>query len=252
MTIIEEDLGRSADRSSKSSGVGMNCLDFEDGWNELLDARLAGPSDLEHRLEEHAVSCASCRSTSARYHTLRQAIEALGPPPAPSAESSAKLLAVMIAAPVPAPRGPARRLLRFAWVPLATAAALLILARPGGTPRREPIAPSPSTAARPEPYRPIGSALDDARTATIELALEASAPATRIGLEVLGDRNAGGDPASGPARTIDDGHAPPPAELIQSVGERLTERVRPISGSARHAFSFLLGPPPRPPALDSL
>jgi hypothetical protein len=234
----------------------MNCVEFEDRWNEVLDARLVGPSDLEHRLEEHAVSCASCRSISTRYQTLRQAIEALGPPAAPSAESSAKLLAMMLAAPVPAPRRPARRLVRFAWVPLATAAALLILVRPGGTTRREPIAtptsPSPSIATPPAPFRPIALALNDARTATIELALEASAPAARIGLEVLGDRESSHDLASNPARRVDGGLAPPPSELIQSVGERLNASVRPISGSARHAFSFLLGPPPLPPAQDSL
>jgi predicted anti-sigma-YlaC factor YlaD len=233
----------------------MDCVDFEDLWNEVLDARLAGPSDLEQRLEEHAVSCASCRAISTRYQTLRQVVGALGPPPAPSAESSARLLALMVAAPVAARRRPIRRLVRYAWVPLATAAALLVIARPGGPSRQEPIAPS-TTMVRPPStvvsYRPLDWALADAKTASIELAREASAPAARIGREVLADRDGSGHPASVPARPVVDGLAPPPSDLIQSVGERFTASVRPISGSARHAFGFLLGPPPLPPAQKSL
>src|SRR5258708_7700878 len=107
----------------------MNCVDFEDIWNEVLDARPVGPSALEQRLEEHAASCASCRVISARCQTLRQVIGVLGPPPAPSAESSARLLALMVSAPVAAGRRPIRRLVRFAWIPLATAAALLVIVR---------------------------------------------------------------------------------------------------------------------------
>src|SRR3954463_16573025 len=124
----------------REAGAGMNCVDFEERWNEVLDARMVGPSDLEQRLEEHAVSCPSCRAISARYQTLRQVLGALGSPPAPSAEATARLLASMVATPVQARRHPVRRLARFAWVPLATAAALLVIARPGGTSRREPIA----------------------------------------------------------------------------------------------------------------
>jgi hypothetical protein len=236
----------------------MNCVDFEEQWNEVLDAGMSGPSDLEQRLEEHAVSCPSCRAISTRYQTLRQVLGTLGPPPAPSVESTARLLALMAASPVQARRRPVRRLARFAWVPLATAAALLVVVRLGGTSRREPIAPSETIVAPPAPVRPVAtsrpldSALAEARTATIELALEVSAPATRIGREVLGDGEWRGGLAPAPARPVDDGQAPPPSEVIQSVGERLNASVRPISGSARHAFGFLLGPPPSPPAQDSL
>jgi len=32
--------------------------------------------------------------------------------------------------------------------------------------------------------------------------------------------------------------------VLQSVEERVSAGVRPLSGSARRAFGFLLGPPP--------
>src|SRR5947209_8440947 len=169
----------------------MNCVDFELRWNEVLDARMAGPSDLEQRLEEHAVSCPSCRTISTRYQTLRQVLGTLGPPPAPSTGSSARLLALMAATPAQARRHPARRLARFGWVPLATAAALLAVVRLGETSRRKPVAP-PAPVTSVATSRPLDSALDEARTATIELALEVSAPATRIGREVLAGGEWGG------------------------------------------------------------
>ena len=233
----------------------MNCVDYEELWNELLDARLVGPSELERRLEEHAGSCA--RVERSRLVTRRFARWS-GPSdrlPAPRPSRPARLLALMDAAQVRARPRPIRRLVRFAWIPLSTAAALLVIVRLGGTTRPEPIAPSMTVVTPPTPvafFRPLDSALDEGGAGTIELALEASAPAARIGREVLGDRGAGGDLAPAPAGPVDDDLATPPSDLIQSVGERLTASVKPISGSARHAFGFLLVPPATPPVRKSL
>jgi hypothetical protein len=50
----------------------------------------------------------------------------------------------------------------------------------------------------------------------------------------------GGGPES-PAEAVSSSR-----DVLQQVGERVSAGVKPISGSARHAFSFLLGPPPEP------
>ncbi len=34
------------------------------------------------------------------------------------------------------------------------------------------------------------------------------------------------------------------SDVLQQVGDRLAAGVRPLSSTARHAFGFLLGPPP--------
>jgi len=228
--------------------MGMNCAGFEDLLDEMLDARSGATPELEHRLDAHASGCPGCRASLVGYQVLRQAVAALEPPPVPSAEATGRLLRLM--ATVPA-HHPARPRPRVVWAALATAAALLALAW-SGTPGLVPAPPPlPGPIARPSPPvaapRPLGPALAEARSASIELAREASAPATRIGREVLGglDEAADLDLDSGPA--VADPPGPEPSEMFHAVGERVNAGVRPISGSARHAFGFLLGPPPTGP-----
>ena len=63
-----------------------------------------------------------------------------------------------------------------------------------------------------------------------------ASPAARIGREVLGS-------ASLPSTTLELPEPVSPAvEVLQGVGSRVQAGVRPLSGSARHAFGFLLGP----------
>lgn len=82
----------------------------------------------------------------------------------------------------------------------------------------------------------------EATEATIDLAREASAPATRIGREVLEyERSATEEAPSDPDANQE--VASTASEMLHTVGEQVNAGVRPISGSARHAFSFLLGPP---------
>ena len=139
-------------------------------------------------------------------------------------------------------------------LPLASAAAVFALAWVGWSAWRvrhlpENIAPAsnfaPSVAINPIPMsRPLGTALADATEATIDLAREASAPAARIGREILDlDNLMDSVTIKGPAPIAEDSTA---SDLIQNVGQRVNASVRPISGSARHAFSFLLGPLPGP------
>ncbi len=223
----------------------MNCREFENRWNEVLDARSDGSPDLDRRLADHVADCERCQAVAARYRLLRQAVLAWGSPPVPSLAARERLQTL---SPAPIRRRPARRWSRLA-VPMtcaATLAALISVGLTWWTARPEGNAPGSDLAINPTiSPRPIEATIGAATSATIDLALEASAPAARIGRDVL---------------SLDDFHDPTPVaprsepdltsavagvsatEMFQTVGDR----VKPISGSARHAFSFLLGPPPGP------
>jgi hypothetical protein len=115
----------------------------------------------------------------------------------------------------------------------------------------------------------LDRALADATSATWDLARSASEPAARISREVL-DATVQAHGAS--VVGSDDVSAVPRAELgeelaslsvslrsldpmraesedasgvLRLVGDQLSEGVRPLSSTARHAFGFLLGSPPR-------
>jgi hypothetical protein len=236
----------------------MKCREFEKRWNDVLDARLEGLPELERDLEVHASTCERCQSVSARYQLLRQAVAAWGPPPTPSAASLERLRCLSVS---PRPRRVVGRWVRLA-IPLATAAAVLALAWLDGrwrTDRPIPVRVETCSTARVSSPRPIKSALEEATSATIDLALEASAPAARIGRDFLTLEEEDADPLeASPSEAgiaSDDSAASNSAtDMLQTVGERVNAGVKPISGSARHAFSFLLGPPPgpeKPPASRS-
>jgi hypothetical protein len=231
----------------------MNCREFQNRWDELLDARSAPPADLERALESHALACPRCGVLSARNQLLRQAIAALSPP-APSAASIERLYRLTVPSasptiPIGPPTGRPRRL-----ATMSAAAAAFALAWLGGGwwPSREPAGPPTSRLASRAVQRPaLGDALAEATEATLDLAREASVPASRIGREMLDlgrlttarldlspDRAGEARPSVEPD--------PPAPDLFKAVGERVGAGVKPISGSARHAFSFLLGPPDEP------
>jgi hypothetical protein len=213
----------------------MNCREFEERWNEILDARSVGLPEIERDLEAHAARCESCQAISARFQVLRQAVAAWGPAPTLSADA---LLRIRRATVAPRPRRSLGLWARIA-IPLAAAAAILGTVGVWNSRRAEhdtPISESPITSL--STTRPIESALERATTATIDLAREASAPAARIGRDVLTPKEPA--PATEAAASDADFASAVAVDLLQSVGDR----VKPISGSARHAFSFLLGPPP--------
>ncbi|HEX8201399.1 MAG TPA: hypothetical protein VF590_13005 [Isosphaeraceae bacterium] len=235
----------------------MRCRDFERLWNERLDARSGGSPHADRELEAHAAACPSCRSLAGRYRVLQRAIGALGPPPAPPADFAVRCLAAWERAqPARAPRAIRFRPPIPVPVPArwAAAAALLLVIglaarswlsrphRPGPeVARRDPVTP-PVPAPAPAPVRPLADAVADATAATLDLAWETSAPAARVGRAVLGD-------VAIPAATsmplpVPAGPAPP---AWNEVGQRVNAGFRPLSGSARHAFGFLLPPTLDPP-----
>jgi hypothetical protein len=221
----------------------MNCGDFERAWNERLDARDAAPPEIARAIAAHAAECPACQVVASRYQTLERALRMWGPGPSVPADLADRVLASPVLADVPTPR-----LLRLhpGFAALAAAAsvlvALLLGLRSGGVdPRREtPLArPEPPRVVRAIDPHALSEALASATSATLDLARETSAPAARIGREVIASAEVSLS-ESGPKLpiTVD---VEPASGVLQSVGDRVNAGVRPLSGTARHAFGFLLG-----------
>ncbi|MDR3636781.1 MAG: hypothetical protein P4L84_23455 [Isosphaeraceae bacterium] len=214
----------------------MNCQDFEALWNERLDRRDAVPPDVEYALEKHATECPECRARGARFLLLSHAIGNL-----PSVRPSAAFVDDCMTAlrrPALLPSGGRAVWLRRLAAPLAAAACLTLIVLVGlrqAGPARPPQAVAPAV---PDATS-FPDALADATSATWQLALEASAPAARIGRDVL-DSAVDQDPSA--TRALLPSATSTASGMLQTVGERVNEGVRPLSGSARHAFGFLLGP----------
>jgi hypothetical protein len=95
----------------------------------------------------------------------------------------------------------------------------------------------------------LTDALAVATAATWELAREASAPAARFGRQMLVSAEI---PEAAPAFGLPRG-VRPVSEVLEGVSDHVNAGVAPLEGSARHAFSFLIGPAidavsPREPA----
>ena len=280
-------------------GVAMTCREFEHAWNELLDAEAGGGvgrpapragramasdtrpvasmAEHERALLEHAARCSSCSQVSARYLALRRAIRAWGPPPAPSAGLTDRILAEVhtptsAAWPIygEARRKPLGRLSRATLAALCATAAAIAIALPLMNRSRDRMPRNaPQTVLHPTRVDPghesetvadaraLNTALSEATAATWDLAWSASEPAARISRQVLdaatGPDRSAAQPASitGSASVVVavsvpslDSLAPDTAAagaMLQQVGDRLTSGVRPLSDTARHAFGFLLG-----------
>lgn len=217
----------------------MICREFERMWNEVLDGPdLAAPA-VEQALEEHASACPSCRALSARYQALRQALRAWGPPPVPSAACTDRLVTRLEEATRPKTlrwSAAGRGLVRVAAAATVLAAGLLALRQGLHEERGDRASRSASP---PVASRPLTAAVADATLATLDLARSASAPAARVGSEVLG---AAAEPSASPE--LPELLPPPPASaVLHDLSDRINASVRPISGSARHAFGFLLPAP---------
>ena len=209
----------------------MTCRDFDLLWQELFDGRASAPA-LERTLDEHAASCAVCRAAASRYQTLRYALRNWGPVPAAPANLVKRILAGYEA------ERADPRIYRFPtlarWV---AAAAVLVAATLALLPSVRPPGKVPAPAGPAEPRvaaRSLGDALSDATSATLDLARVTSAPAARVGRRVL-DATEVPEPSWPPAV-----ETRPATAVLQSVGDRVGAGVRPLSGSARQAFSFLL------------
>jgi hypothetical protein len=186
----------------------MNCSEFDEIWNELLDAETPGRRDLasasqpaegvmakrEQAASLHALTCHRCRLARTRNETLRQALRGFRPRACPEPDLVDRIVAHV--------RFPSRRRwnARRAAIPLSAAvAAVLLLALGSVYWRLERFAPRPgqvaesqsASIARPQQVsRPadtplLSAALADATHATWDLARSTSEPAARLGLEVF-------------------------------------------------------------------
>lgn len=213
----------------------MNCPEYERLWNERLDAGDVGSAP---SLERHAAECPACRALGARYYALSQAIQALEPLPMSPDGFVDRVLAAESARPAVVPM-PRRVLWRLA--PFAAAAALIpvVFLIPRVWP---PASERPAAVAHVRMIEPDGltEALAVATSATWDLARETSAPAARVGRQVLVSADLR---ESAPSLLLPAGVAPA-ADVWQAVGDRVNAGVGPFEGTARHAFSFLLGPSP--------
>ncbi len=222
--------------------MSLTCPDFDRLSRELLDD-LSGRDllDLERSLDDHASGCGRCGPIWRQLTRLQQVLRVGLPklePASPEFLNRLKVAALEeFERPAVVAWSPAAR--RAAWVS-AAAAILAVVAL--GFPRRDDRIPIRDLVRnRPAPSRPnLNRALALATSATLGMAREASAPAARIGLDVidLPETTLG---AASPDLSV--GVAVPPAtEVLQSVGRKVNRSVKPISGSARQAFGFLLGP----------
>jgi hypothetical protein len=222
----------------------IHCRDFEGVWNEKLDARGTWSAEADQALEAHAAACSTCRAVDARYRALAQAIRMLPAPP-PLTVSADFADRVLAAAAIDESRRAIFRLApRRRRAQLAAAAVVIVAVglglrtwRTGGNP--PPALPSPPVATHVQAIDPddLSAALADATSATLALAREASAPAARVGREVLAEADL---PSSTPAFGLPEGVVP---AVFQGVGARVNAGVRPLSGTARSAFGFLIGTP---------
>ena len=84
----------------------------------------------------------------------------------------------------------------------------------------------------------LTDALAHATSATRDLARATSELVARIGREVINLAV-----SAGPDRSVPPSLAENPApDVLQDLGHRVDEGIKPLSGTARHAFGFLLGP----------
>ena len=129
------------------------------------------------------------------------------------------------------------------WGALAAAAVLAISTGIGLWVGRSPDPEQPpQVAVQPPTHQPVRltDALAEATSATIELALESSAPAARLGRDVLGSTARVQAPSAGLAGPVE------ASEALEGAGRRLTSGVSPLSHQAQRAFGFLLGPASSP------
>ncbi len=220
----------------------MNCRDFERIWNERLDAPDAALDGVVRSLDEHAASCPDCQAAGTRYQTLGQAILALTlTSTSPPSLSPGFVDRVLAEAARPEPQPILGRILpRFAK--LAAAAAILAIVALSLSPK----GPEPVANVRVIDSNDLTSALADAGSATLDFAREASAPAARVGRQVIGSA---GLSEESPTLTLPEGMTRT-SNVWQNVEDRVQAGVRPLEGTARHAFGFLIGLSPdddRPP-----
>ena len=217
----------------------MNCLDFRNYWNDRLDAGQL--SDVERLADAliHEKACADCHRIASGYRALTALLPLPSSPELPSPACADRVL---------------ERLASRRWtlspkrLPLAIAAAAAVflcvatglLVRFNNPSSLE----TPVAGVQVHPSsRSLSLAFAEASKATWAFARDTSAPASRVGNDVFGVAN----PAEAAPRLsfsipldvtvkVDSS-----SEALRSLGRRVNDGVRPLSGTARTAFGFLLG-----------
>jgi len=251
----------------------MNCRECERIWNELFETSSPSAGDREQALLEHAAVCPACRQRAAGYRALRQAILAWGAPPAaPAALADRILVAARAQTPSVRQGQPISRavvrLRRSKPMMTAIAASILAVIAAGvitmmtieSARGRQRMASAPPNTPRSgvsdsSEHPRLNAALASATEATWDLARSASEPAARLSRQFLDAATEADTEQNSAASAVVsvpslNSLAPDSAAAvatIQQVGDRLTSGVRPLSSTARHAFSFLFGAaPPKP------
>lgn len=214
------------------------CHAFEKWCQQRFDDRLPlAPLDDSPGVAAHVASCAHCQAIVSRYGRLDTVIDrwsgSIASPPG---------LADRIVNAALNDRRP------FSFVALhgralLAAAALLLIAlglgvRHSLNARRAGEIPVATATTAPPP--PLQDAFAAATTATLDLARRTSEPATRVGSRVIARAKFPASPElslSVPIR--------PASDMISALGDDVNRGVKPLSGSARSAFGFLLAPWPR-------
>ncbi len=221
----------------------MNCKDFERTWNECLDDRGRG-ADASARMkavDDHASLCPQCASVHSRYLVLSQGLRALARLPVVSPGFAERVLAAHAEPETVVIGGiaPFHRILAT-----LTAAAVFLVAvtlgfrsREGG--HEEPRNDVVQIEREVIPPVALTDALAVASSTTLAFAREASAPAARVGYELASAELSDSVPSGSLEFSVD---VAPATRALQRVGDRLNAGVRPLEGSARHAFGFLIGP----------
>lgn len=221
--------------------MGLTCADYHRLWNERLDGLSARSGAADRALMDHEAVCPRCRGIGPGYRALWEGLAAW--PAAtrtavPDGFADRALVARATASSAMAAGWGGRN--GIGWRP-ALAAALVALAatvyfvvgrEPGAAPPAAPVAAQPSVSPGP----PLAEAFSDATTATLELAEAASGPAARLGRDLL----AGATIPRTSVRLFPEG--PATLALPRSMSDEVDFGVAPLSGPARHAFQFLLGP----------
>ena len=201
--------------NSDAQRVSMDCPEIQAACQALLD----DPSGPSAALAAHAAACEACRPAIEGFLSLARAVSTTVILPRPSPGFADRVLA--------AHASQRRQIPTYSRLGgLAIAASLLgaVLWR-GATPTPKPVPAA----------RPLSESLAEATSATLDLARSASGTAARVGLRVWEEAAV----VEAPRVPAVEGDA---GAILRAVGDRLDGNVRPIGGSARAAFGFLLGP----------
>jgi hypothetical protein len=216
----------------------MNCREFEDAWNDRLDHCDRPLTVPDPSLAAHESVCEDCRTRARGYRALLLALgESAVPVEAPFGFVDRVLAASATAA---SPRVTILGTLGRWGIPLSTAAAILVAVLVGlqGTADRQPI-PGARLEVATVDADDLAAALAEVGSASLTLAREASAPAARVGTEVI--EASGLIDGVAPVGLTVPGVSGSGATLWEGVGERVSASARPLAGTARSAFGFLVG-----------